>query len=263
MALISRIVTLLFLAILIGSQTSAVQDPIPKLTANDLDRGNKLFVAHCALCHGIGATGGRGPSLSQPQLPRAASNNALFKIIQEGIDGTEMPGAWQLAEREIWQVAGYLRSLGQTAVASVDNVPGDPGRGKQYYEAKGGCASCHIVGGRGGTVGPDLSNIGARRSPAYLREALIDPGASVPEEFLVVSVVTRDGQRVRGVRLNEDSFTIQLRDTRNVFHSFRKLELKELKKEFGASLMPGYRESLAASEIDDMVAYLAGLRGEK
>jgi cytochrome c oxidase cbb3-type subunit 3 len=260
MALISRIMTLLFFAILIGSQTSAVQDPIPKLTANDVDRGNKLFVAHCALCHGIGATGGRGPSLNQPQLPLAANNNALFKIIQEGIDGTEMPGAWQLHEREIWQVAGYVRSLARTADTKV---PGDPDRGKQYYEAKGGCASCHIVGGRGGTLGPDLSNIGARRSPAYLREALIDPGASVPDEFLVVSVLTRDGQRVRGVRLNEDSFTIQLRDTRNVFHSFRKLELKELKKEFGASLMPGYRESLAASEIDDVVAYLAGLRGEK
>jgi hypothetical protein len=63
--------------------------------------------------------------------------------------------------------------------------------------------------------------------------------------------------------LNEDSFTIQLRDSSNVFHSFRKLDLSELKKEFGASLMPGYRESLTASEIDDLVAYLAGLRGDK
>jgi putative heme-binding domain-containing protein len=245
---------------LIGGPSAAVQDQIPKLTDNDLVRGNKFFVAHCALCHGIGGTGGRGPSLTQPELPRAASNQALFKVIQEGIEGPEMPGAWQLNDREIWQVAGYVRSLGRTAVA---RVAGDPARGKQYYDTKGACASCHIVGGRGQTSGPDLSDIGARRSPAYLREALIDPGASVPESFLVVSVVTRDGQRVRGVRLNEDSFTIQLRDSSNVFHSFRKLDLSELKKEFGASLMPGYRESLTASEIDDLVAYLAGLRGDK
>jgi cytochrome c oxidase cbb3-type subunit 3 len=260
MALISQMLAMLLVAMLIGGHSTPHQDQISKLTTNDLAHGNKLFVAHCALCHGIGGTGDRGPSLNQPELPRAANNQALFQIIQNGIQGTEMPEAWQLTDREIWQVAGYVRSLGRAAVVKV---PGDPVKGKQYYEAKGGCAACHIVSGRGGTMGPDLSDIGAGRSVAYLREALIDPGASVPERFLVVSIVTRDGRRVRGIRLNEDSFTIQLRDASNVFHSFRKLDLTELKKEFGASMMPGYRDVLAASEIDDLVAYLAGLRGEK
>jgi cytochrome c oxidase cbb3-type subunit 3 len=258
MAFISQMLAILLVAIVIGGHPS--QDQISKLTANDLARGNKLFVAHCALCHGIGGTGGRGPSLNQPDLRRAADSRALVQIIQNGIEGTEMPEAWQMTDREIRQVAGYVRSLGRTAVVKL---PGDPVKGKQYYEAKGGCAACHIVSGRGGTTGPYLTDIGARRSAVYLREALIDPGAAVPEGFLVVTIVTRDSQRVRGVRLNEDSFTIQLRDASNVFHSFRKLDLTELKKEFGASMMPGYRDALAASEIDDLVAYLAGLRGEK
>lgn len=258
MAFISHIMAMLLVAMLIGGHTA--QDPISKLTTNDLARGQKLFVGHCALCHGIGGTGGRGPSLNQPDLRRAADNRALVQVIQNGIEGTEMPEAWQMTDREIRQVAGYVTSLGRTAVVKL---PGDPVKGKAYYEAKGGCAACHIVSGRGGTVGPDLTDIGARRSAAYLREALIDPGAAVPEGFLVVSVAARDGQRVRGTRSNEDSFTIQLRDASNVFHSFRKLDLTELKKEFGASLMPGYRDALGASEIDDLVAYLAGLRGEK
>lgn len=258
MALISQMLAMLLIAIAIGG--SAPQDRIPTLTTNDLARGNKLFVAHCALCHGIGGTGDRGPSLAHAELRRAANNQALFKVIQEGIEGTEMPGAWQLTDREVWQVAGYVRSLGRTAVVKL---PGDPTKGKLYYEAKGGCAACHIVSGRGGNLGPDLTDIGAQRSAAYLREALIDPAASVPESFLMVSIVTREGRRVRGIRLNEDSFTIQLRDTSNTFHSFRKLDLTELKKEFGATMMPGYRDVLAASEIDDLVAYLAGLRGEK
>ena len=171
-----------------------------------------------------------------------------------------MPGAWQLTDHEIWQVAGYVRSLGRAAVV---RLPGDPIKGKDYYEKKGACATCHIVNGRGGNLGPDLTNIGARRSAAYLREALVDPGAAAPEGFLVVNIVTRDGQRVRGIRSNEDSFTIQLRDASNVFHSFRKLDLTELKKEFGASLMPGYRDAFSATELEDLIAYLAGLRGEK
>jgi putative heme-binding domain-containing protein len=258
MAFSSQMLTMLLVAMLIGGHSP--QDQISKLTTNDLARGKKLFVAHCALCHGIGGTGGRGPSLNQPDLRRAAESRALIQIIQNGIEGTEMPEAWQMTDREIRQVAGYVRSLGRIAVVKV---PGDPVKGKQYYEAKGGCTACHIVSGRGGTMGPNLTDIGARRSAAYLREALIDPGASVPEGFLVVSIVARDGQKVRGIRSNEDSFTIQLRDASNVFHSFRKLDLAELKKEFGASMMPGYRDVLAASEIDDLVAYLAGLRGEK
>lgn len=260
MASISQTLAMILVAMLIGHPAVQRADEISQLTTPDLTRGKKLFVAHCALCHGIGGTGGRGPSLNQPELRRAADDRALVQIIQNGIQGTEMPEAWQMTDREIRQVAGYVRSLGRTAVVKV---PGDPVKGKEYYDAKGGCAACHIVGGRGGTMGPVLSNIGAQRSAAYLREALIDPGAAVPEGFLVVSVAARDGQKVRGIRSNEDSFTIQLRDASNAFHSFRKLDLTELKKEFGVSVMPGYRDTLSASEIDDLVAYLAGLRGQK
>lgn len=237
-----------------------LQLPTSTQAGNEPARGEKLFVAHCALCHGIGGSGGRGPSLNQPELRRAADNRALFQIIQNGIQGTEMPGAWQMTEREIVQVADYVRSLGRTEVVKL---PGDAAKGREYYEARGGCGACHIVRGRGGILGPDLTDIGARRSPAYLREALIDPAAAVPEGFLVVSVSTPDGKKLRGIRSNEDSFTIQLRDANSVYHSFRKRDLTALVKEFDASLMPGYRDVLAATEIDDLVAYLASLRGEK
>jgi cytochrome c oxidase cbb3-type subunit 3 len=68
---------------------------------------------------------------------------------------------------------------------------------------------------------------------------------------------------VRGVRANEDSFTIQLRDANNRFHSFRKLDIEDMKKEVGISTMPSYKATLTNAEIDDLVAYLASLRGEK
>src|SRR5512143_3913535 len=210
MALISQAVMLFVAAVLIGGY--GLQGPTSTRATSDLAHGKKLFIAHCALCHGIGGTGGRGPALNRPELRSASTDQALFQIIQNGIDETEMPGAWQLTDREIKQVAGYVKSLGRTAIVKL---PGDPFKGKQYYDTKGGCSACHIAAGRGGNMGPDLSNIGARRSAAYLREALLDPSAAVPDGFMVVSVTTRDGKKVRGVRSNEDSFTIQLRDTSN------------------------------------------------
>ncbi len=234
------------------------QDPVASLTADDLSQGKRLYVGHCALCHGIEGTGGRGPALNHPALRRGKSGQALYAVIKGGIEGTEMPAAWQMSEDEIWRVAGYVQSLGRVETVKLT---GDPGRGLELYRAKR-CAGCHIVNGAGGASGPELTEIGARRSAAYLREALIDPAASAPEKFLVVSVTTRDGRNLRGARVNEDSFTIQLRGDDDQFHSFRKSELKDLKKEFGVSTMPSYK-SLAAAELDDLVAYLANLRGAK
>jgi cytochrome c oxidase cbb3-type subunit III len=228
--------------------------------ANDLAQGKRLYVGHCAPCHGIEGVGGRGPRLDQPTMRHVTDEQSLLRIIKSGLPGGEMPEAWQMSDREIGQVASYVRSLGRTAATKL---PGDSGRGRVVYETKGGCAVCHIVRGEGGSLGPDLTGVGARRSPAYLREALIDPGAAAPERYLVVSVTMRDGRIVRGVRANEDSFTIQLRDANNHFHSFRKQELTDLKKEAGTSTMPSYKTTLTDAEIEDLVAYLASLRGEK
>ncbi len=183
----------------------------------------------------------------------------MAEVIKQGIENTEMPGAWQLTDREIWQVAGYVRSLGRTAAVVL---PGDPERGRALYESKGGCAGCHIIHGAGSSLGPELSEIGARRSAEYLRESLVKPGAAVPDGFLIVRVTTRDGKVVRGIRANEDTFTIQVRDASNRFHSFRKSDVTSLKKEFNQSIMPSYESKLSASELDDIVAYLASLRGK-
>lgn len=234
------------------------QDPIASLTADDLAHGKRLYVGQCSLCHGIEGVGGRGPALNQPASLRAKDNFALYSVIKNGVAGTEMPGAWHLTERETWRLVGYIRSLSRVETAKLT---GDANRGRELYRAKG-CAGCHIVRGEGGASGPELTEIGVRRSAAYLLEALIDPAASLPDGFLVVSVVTRAGRSIRGVRINEDSFTIQLRDDENRFHSFRKSELRDLKKEFGVSTMPSYK-TLAAAELDDLVAYLASLRGAK
>ena len=219
--------------------------------------GERLYRAQCADCHGPRGEGGRGPSLNRPVLRHAGNDAALVNVVSRGIPGTEMPRSG-MSPRQARQVAAYVRSLGRAAPSAV---PGDPARGTQLYDGKGGCARCHTVRGHGGALGPDLTNIGARRSASYLRAALVDPQAAVPEDFLQVRVTTRDGRRLAGVRLNEDAFSIQLRDLSNQIHSFWKSELAELRKDWGQSPMPGYGTLLTPAEIDDLVAYLASLQG--
>src|SRR5689334_18358877 len=71
----------------------------------DLARGEKLFQVHCARCHGAKGEGSRGPALARPQLPRAPDDTALLRVIDEGIRGTEMPGAGAMSDREKRQAA--------------------------------------------------------------------------------------------------------------------------------------------------------------
>jgi putative heme-binding domain-containing protein len=166
----------------------------------------------------------------------------------------------------------YVRGLGRVQPAQVS---GDPANGERLFWSKANCGQCHTVGARGGRIGPYLTGIGARRGPEHLRESLLNPEGEVPDtftsyrrvifmpdNFLQVRVVTQDGTRITGARVNEDTFTIQIRDYSGRLYSFRKDELRELHEDWGKSPMPSYRSVLSESEIRDMIAYLVSLQAE-
>ena len=222
----------------------------------DLTAGRKIFESQCALCHGQTGGGGRGPALNRPKLERAPDDEALRKLVSEGRG--DMPGAWQLHPDEVAGVAAFVRTLG---ALPPEAVPGDPARGARTYAARG-CAGCHMVAGQGAGFGPELTAIGARRSAAFLRQTILNPVATLPEGFLYVSAVPRSGRAVAGIRINEDSFTIQLLDTAGRYHSFRKSELRSLRHLERETPMPSYAGQIPAVDLDDLVAYLASLKGK-
>jgi len=238
--------------------------------ASDEAAGKALFNGLCVTCHGFDGAGGAGPPLNRPRLLSAPDDASLRRIISEGIPDRGMPRVRRVLEDELGQLVAYVRSLGRV---SRPPVRGNAQRGAQLY-AKLGCAGCHIVSGQGGPLGPELSAIGWLRGADYLRQAILEPAARLPQgtlpipsrgysEYLPVTVVMRDGREVRGVRLNEDVFTIQLRDASGRFHSVRKNDAALIRKETTASLMPSYANRLAAGEIDDLVAHLSTLGGPR
>lgn len=200
---------------------------------------------------------GRAPTSRLPGCG-TADNHELVAVIREGIPGTGMLPAWQLDDQELLQAAAYVRSLASVA----GPVSGDPVRGRAVYEASR-CSACHIVNGAGSSLGPELTEVGTRRGAQYLRKKLLNPGEETADGSIVIRAVTPDGREFRGLRLNEDTFTIQIKDASNHFFSFRKANLANLEKQFGKSLMPSFSTTLSAAELDDLVAYLAGMRGDR
>jgi cytochrome c oxidase cbb3-type subunit III len=252
----------LFLATAIFAQ-SPDEKEIPKQNPYqsdaDVARGKQLFLGHCAPCHGPAGDGGKGANLARPVLPRGADDRSLFLVVQKGIPGTEMPGAWEMIDHEIWQVAAFVRTLGR--VAQEEPVTGDRNRGEQLVRSKGNCLQCHTIGREGGRMAPPLTDVGYRRSAAFLRQTLLDPKATIPEDFLYVELVTKGKKHISGIRINEDTYSIQVRDLSDGLHSFYKSELADVQRDRKRTPMPSYQGKFSDSEMGDVVAYLLTVRG--
>lgn len=233
--------------------------------------GESQFRANCAFCHGLGARGGgRGPDLTRAQKRHGSTDADLFRTINDGIPGTAMPqngttgqGVGMTAE-EIWQVITYIRSVEKKA----SSLPaGDAARGGKLFRGAASCSACHMVQGKGGRLGPDLTNIATARSVDALVESvrypskrlatgLIENTKEFPEEYETVTVVTEDGRQYTGVTLNEDNFSVQMMDTQQQIHLFDKEKLKSFQKS-RESLMPAYDEkTLSPQDLNDVLAFL-------
>jgi cytochrome c oxidase cbb3-type subunit III len=241
-----------------------------KTKAATINEGASLFRANCSPCHGLNARGGgRGPDLTSGRWTHGSTDTQIFRTISQGVPGTDMP-ANGFEDSEIWAIIAYLRSLAppKQAVAA-----GDPAKGKKIFE-RAGCNTCHMVNGSGGRLGPDLSRVAAARSAQYLIESIREPDKelstlmmdpnnhySVPLSYETTTVVTADGQKIQGVALNEDTYTIQMMTNEQSLKFFQKKDVKDVTHE-RKSLMPPYSEEmLGAAQLRDLVGYLETLRG--
>jgi cytochrome c oxidase cbb3-type subunit 3 len=233
--------------------------------------GESQFRANCAFCHGLGARGGgRGPDLTRAQKRHGSTDSEMFHNIHDGIAGTAMPAATSggigvgMSDGEIWQVIAYLRSVAKKASAEA---AGNAVHGKELFYGTAACATCHMLNGKGGRLGPDLSSVGGSRSFEYLVESMRNPskrlaqGISEPlkdfsQEYETVTVVTADGTKLIGVVLNEDNFTLQMLDTREQLRLLEKDKLRSYEKS-RESLMPAYdQKMLSEKDLEDLISYL-------
>jgi cytochrome c oxidase cbb3-type subunit III len=232
--------------------------------------GESLFRANCSPCHGFAGHGGsRGPDLTTGLWIHGGSDREIFNTISQGVPGTDMP-ANAFEDGEIWALVAYLRSIGASPAAPSS---GDRAAGEQVFQQLG-CPRCHMIQGKGGHLGPELTRVGAARSFAYLVASIRDPDKdlsviatdpnnhyAVPIEWLTVTVETRSGQKIVGTARNEDAFTIQLFGEDDSWHLLRKQDLASVRHE-RRSLMPAYNAStLGDEDLRNLMAYLTGLRG--
>jgi cytochrome c oxidase cbb3-type subunit III len=236
----------------------------PKATPESIAAGKDLFAGTCANCHGVDGSGANGPNIRG--VGATLGPEGLYATIRGGVIGTGMPSFTALDDATVWKIVDYVTSLGHedSGVAT-----GDAQKGRELYESNK-CATCHTIDAQGGDLGPDLTHIGVQRSVTSLTKTLDDPGGNLPLDaglqerstyagYVVYRAVAKDGKSVEGMRVNEDSFTIQLRDANGRLHSVQKFEVQKIEPVPGKSFMPSYKGKLTPAQINDLVAYLSSL----
>jgi len=244
----------------LGATVSWAQAPLHDNQYADADiaYGATVYASRCVTCHGTQGDAIGGVNLRSGQFRNAVIDRDLERFIRSG-SPAGMP-AFALDSAEMAGIIAYLRNM--NAVDSAAVALGDAARGRAVYDSKGGCASCHRVGQNGSYVGPNLSDVGAVRSPASLERSLLDPTSQMMPINRPVRIVTQDGTVINGRRLNEDTYGLQLIDDRERMHSFVKADLREYT--IGqTSPMPSFKTTLSSAEIADLVAYLLSLKGQQ
>jgi alcohol dehydrogenase (cytochrome c) len=237
--------------------------------AQTTDAGRQPFLVHCVGCHGDDGTGGgHGPDIVNVDHPRSVSKDAVRDLILKGIPGAGMP-AFQIPIDQADAIAAYVMVLkGASAggpAAARQAVPGDPLEGEAFFAGKGGCTSCHEVRGRGGVLGPDLSNVGDEQTLAQIKQALVDPGGAQPSgggrrssggpSYRAVTVHLRNGETIRGIAKNESAFDLQLLGVDGKLYLLVKDQVASVISE--KSLMP--KVEATPAELRDLLAYLSRL----
>jgi cytochrome c oxidase cbb3-type subunit 3 len=236
---------------------TAAQTQDHTYTRADVEAGQRLYGPQCQVCHGATGDGVPGIDLRLGRFRRSTSDEDLARVIATGVPGAGMPG-FKLQPAELTGIVAFIRAGFDAASAAVR--VGNPARGQALFEGKAACATCHRVKGRGPRLAPDLSDIGAIRTLAALQRALLQPTESLLPINRPVRIVTRDGRTIRGRRLNEDTYTVQIIDDQERLLSLTKTDLKQFIVETTAS-MPSYQGRLTPDELADMMAYLVSLKG--
>jgi putative heme-binding domain-containing protein len=237
----------------------------PPTTANPLTRdpalieaGANLFRQYCTGCHGRGGEGGQGegqgPNLATSWEVRRAKDQELSGFIKNGVKGTAMP-AFPLPDEQIRQLAAFVRSL--NAPAASLPVAGNVQAGETTFFGKGQCSSCHMIRGRGGYLGPDLSDIGATRRLGELRESLSNPSPIPSADYRPVFLTGADGKQLRAVAKHSSYWSAQLLDERGNLHLRHGEDAAKLAFAQKSWMSPEFAKRLSAGELNDLVAFLS------
>lgn len=197
------------------------------------------------------------PRLLALGLERLAAGKVHLDAQVELLDAAEksidphVQARWNAINAQ-WSASGDPLAPYRSALGT-----GNAARGAYLFEQHPvlACIRCHRVNGDGGEAGPDLTLIGAQKSPEYLLEAVVEPNARIAEGFNLVTLKLLDGSYESGALVSETAREIVLRRPDGSDARIAANQVAE--RQAAPSSMPDiYKQVLSRSELRDLIAYL-------
>jgi putative heme-binding domain-containing protein len=254
--------------------------PLIKLAASEVLRRSHL--TDLQVLQALKAAGGDGlvsPSVLVQALEQSAHAEASKAIVDYLLESVK--AGWRPTEEDLARLsqrlpvdarrrAELLRETLQNGVelqrAKLSEfgtllAGGHVERGRAvFFSNKAACATCHTVGSAGGTVGPDLTKVGAIRSGQDILESILLPNSTFAQGYESYLVSTVDGRDVSGVMARQSAETIVLRDAGGGETQLRKNQIREMRRS-NTSIMPeGLEFGLSREEFGDLLAFLQSLK---
>ena len=258
-----RLLYFLLFALPLAAQNPALVDEVVRDPNEDVYIGKKehiaageqLYSVACSGCHGQEGEGGRGPNLAIGPAAQGKRPTQIHNSIKNGVPGSDMPPYGSLPEEQLWQITAFVSSLSRPAYEM--EIPGDPKAGETLFFGNMGCSNCHMIRGRGGKMGPDLSDAGLQNYVLQLKEGVLEPNKRITPGYDPVRVVTESGETIEGVAKNYTNYSMQLIDRRGKLHLLETRNLREIIFLKNTWMPSNLTTRFSEDEIQNVLAYLS------
>jgi len=221
-------------------------------------KGEPIYVANCAACHGKTARGGEAPDLVRSVVVlHDEKDEEIGALLKSGRLEAGMPAFPSLSPDDVHSISQYLKmqvelsanrgTYGQTYNSLRSQTSGDSKKGQEFFQAN--CVACHSATG-------DLAKIGAKfPQAATLQSRFIWPAERGPEK----ATVSVNGRAISGTVLKLDDFDVALRDASGEYHYWPRDQVQvQIEDKLGGhrALLPKYSDA----DLHNVTAYLATLK---
>jgi mono/diheme cytochrome c family protein len=220
------------------------------------ERGEKLYVANCAFCHGARANGAEGPDLVRSALVLHDEKGELIgPVVHGGRPDKGMPAFAGFTDAQLYDVAEFLHMRVELAANRgtyqvLNIVTGNADAGKAYFNGAGGCSGCHAVTG-------DLAHLGTKMQPVDLQQAFLYPTVPGPAK---VTVTRASGEKISGALKRVDDFNVSLIDADGVYRSFAREAGVKVEVEDKLVAHRRLLDQYTDADMHNLTAYLVTLK---
>jgi putative heme-binding domain-containing protein len=233
-------------------------------------------------CDAIMAVAASNAQPTNALLPFVSDSNAhvaitAIRALTPKVDHESVRQAFQSALSAIATAPGAAERLDQIRFALKLNVTdrprtneqwktalaarGDPEAGRRvFFDARVGCSKCHSIDGRGGRIGPNLSNIAAAKTCDQILSSILNPSEEKSPDYQGYLVRMNDGRVYRGTQFHIRGESAELLLESGQLLRFALRDTDEYRA-LDESLMPEQlEETMSVSELRDLLDYLGTLR---